>query len=334
MAKTTVRHRRWVIAATAVALSASPLTVPAAAEPAPAAPAFADAPEGFASTDGGTTGGAAGSTVTVSTFADLNRYATASEPYVIRVAGTIDVNPFGHEIRVASNKTIIGVGTQGHIVGGGFFLNEVSNVIIRNLTIRDTRMPDDDPDDDAYDYDGIQLDGADHVWIDHNRIERMNDGLIDSREDTTDLTVSWNILNEGNKSFGIGWTDNVTARITIHHNWIRDTNARNPSIDNVALAHLYNNHMQDITGYGNYSRGRTRAVIENGYFDNVQDPYYRDSTATLTETGSILVDCEGRREEGGTTFDPRDHYSYTLDPASEVPDIVGEGAGPQSSIGL
>ncbi|RBM19464.1 polysaccharide lyase family 1 protein [Streptomyces sp. PT12] len=333
MAKTTVRQRRSLIAATALALSAPLLAAPAAAQPAPTARPFADAPEGFAATQGGTTGGEGGSTVTVTTYADLERYATASEPYVIRVAGTINVDPFGRELRVASDKTIVGVGTQGHIVGGGFFLDEVSNVIIRNLTIRDTRMPDDDPDDDAYDYDGIQMDGASHVWIDHNRIERMNDGLIDSREDTTNLTVSWNILSEGNKSFGIGWTDNVTARITIHHNWIRDTNSRNPSIDNVALAHLYNNYMQDITGYGNYSRGSTRAVIENGYFDNVRDPYYRDSTATLSESGSILVDSQGRREEGGTTFNPRDHYSYTLDPASEVPGIVGAGAGPQASIG-
>ena len=66
----------------------------------------------------------------------------------------------------------------------------------------------------------------------------MNDGLIDSRKDTTNLTVSWNVIAEGNKFFGIGWTTNVTARITIHHNWIHDTNQRNPSTDNVAYAHL------------------------------------------------------------------------------------------------
>ncbi|MEV4805327.1 hypothetical protein AB0K18_35470 [Nonomuraea sp. NPDC049421] len=61
---------------------------------------------------------------------------------------------------------------NGTIVGGGFFLNGVSNVIIRNLTIRDTRMPEDDPDDKEFDYDGIQMDGAHHVWIDHNHITR------------------------------------------------------------------------------------------------------------------------------------------------------------------
>ena len=30
--------------------------------------------------------------------------------------------------------------------------------------------------------------------------------MIDSRMDTTNLTVSWNILENHNKTFGIGWT--------------------------------------------------------------------------------------------------------------------------------
>ncbi|WP_198320522.1 hypothetical protein [Actinosynnema pretiosum] len=39
----------------------------------------------------------------------------------------------------------------------------------------------------------------------------MNDGLIDNRKDTTNLTASWNVLAENNKSFGIGWTGNVVV---------------------------------------------------------------------------------------------------------------------------
>jgi pectin methylesterase-like acyl-CoA thioesterase len=292
-------------------------------------------PDGFAATGGGTNGGSGGQTVTVTTYADLERYATASGPYVIRVAAPITATQYGRELPVASDKTIVGVGTQGQIVNGGFFLGEgVHDVIIRNLWIRDTRMADDDPDDKVYDYDGIQMDTADHIWIDHNRISRMNDGLIDSRKDTTYLTVSWNILEEGNKSFGIGWTTNVTSRMTIHHNWIRATNQRNPSIDNVAFAHLYNNYLQDITSYGNLSRGAARTVIENSYYERVNNPFYRDTTAaSLTQTGSVLVDATGRAETGGTTFTPADHYSYRLDPAADVPAIVRTGAGPQPTIG-
>ncbi|MFC5825116.1 RICIN domain-containing protein [Nonomuraea insulae] len=287
--------------------------------------------DGFAA---GTTGGAAGTTVTVSTYADLVKYATAAAPHVIRVSGAITVSPYGTEIKVASNKTIIGVGTSGHIVNGGFFLGTgVNNVIIRNLTIRDTRMADDDPDDKLYDYDGIQMDTADHIWIDHNHIARMNDGLIDSRKDTSYLTVSWNVLAENNKSFGIGWTENVTARMTIHHNWIHHTNQRNPSTDNVAYAHLYNNYLQNVTGYGNYSRGATKMVIENSYYESVKDPYYPDPTAQLRQSGSICVSCTGNQTTSGSAFTPGSFYSYTLDPAADVPSLLKTYAGPQSNIG-
>jgi pectate lyase len=62
--------------------------------------------DGFAS---GTTGGAGGTTVTVTTQADLAKYASASAAYVIRVNATITVTPYGYEIPIASNKTIIGL---------------------------------------------------------------------------------------------------------------------------------------------------------------------------------------------------------------------------------
>ncbi|MEU6250281.1 RICIN domain-containing protein [Glycomyces sp. NPDC047010] len=295
-------------------------------------PANVDRLEGFGQ---GVTGGQGGTTVTVTTQADLERYAAASGAYTIRVATTINISPKGKEISVGSNKTVIGVGTSGQIVGGGFFLGTgTSNVIIRNLTIRDTLMPEDDPDDKDYDYDGIQMDTASNVWIDHNRIYNMNDGIIDSRKDTTNLTVSWNELGPGNKSFGIGWTTNVTSRITIHHNWIHGTNQRNPSTDNVALAHLYNNYLQDISGYGNYSRGSTKMVLENSYFDNVNDPYYPDATAQLRQSGSICVDCTGDRVTSGSAFNPSDYYSYTLDSASSLPALLDTYAGPQAWLGV
>ncbi|MFE9740742.1 pectinesterase family protein [Streptomyces sp. NPDC006477] len=307
------------------------------------APAWARAvADGFASVDAlgqnGTYGGRDGRTVTVRTLAELEKYAAAPEPYVIVVAGTITVNPTGKEIKVASDKTVIGSGTSGHIVGGGFFLGPgVHNVIIRNLTIRDTYQG--VWNDKEHDFDAVQMDGAHHVWIDHNDLRHMADGLIDSRKDTTYVTVSWNRLGNNNKTFGIGWTDNVTADLTIHHNWIRETEQRNPSTDNVAHAHLYNNLLQDDAGtnitssYGNYARGRTRMVLENSYFQGVNNPVTKDGTAALVQRGNIFSGTTGRNESGGTAFDPRTFYPYTPDPAAAVPALLRSGAGPRSSLG-
>ena len=341
------RLRRSAIALTSAASLvfaglAVAVTVPSASAEPPSRPrqSWSDTADGFASLPGlghgPTTGGAAGETVTVDTQAELNAYVTAAEPYVIEVADTIAISPKGTELKVASNKTIVGVGTSGAIVGGGFFLGTgVNNVIIRNLTIRDTLMPEDDPDDKDFDYDAIQLDTADHIWIDHNKLTRMNDGLLDSRKDTTFLTVSWNRFFDNNKTFGIGWTSNVTSQITIHHNWFKNTVQRNPSADNIANLHMYNNYMQHATAYGNYVRGSTSAVIENSYFEDTHNPYYT-VTGELVQRGNITVDCtwdDGIITEQGDAFDPRDFYDYKADPASAVPALVGEFSGPQPNIG-
>ncbi|MGW2950154.1 pectinesterase family protein [Streptomyces eurythermus] len=315
------------------------------ASAATAVPAWAtQAADGFASVNAlgqnGTYGGRGGEIVTVKTLADLEKYATADKPYVIVVAAAITMDPVGKEIKVQSDKTIIGSGTSGQIVGGGFFLGQgVHNVIIRNLTIRDAYQG--VWNDKEHDYDGIQMDGAHHVWIDHNDIRHMADGLIDSRKDTTYLTVSWNRLGQDNKAFGIGWTENTTADITVHHNWIRETEQRNPSTDNVAHAHLYNNYLVDEPGttitasYGNYARGRTNMLLENSYFQGLANPVIRDTTATLVQRGNVFSGTSGRNESGGTggSWDPRSYYAYTPDKAADVPSVVKSGAGPRSSLG-
>ncbi|MFD9473780.1 pectinesterase family protein [Streptomyces goshikiensis] len=307
-------------------------------------PAWArEVADGFASVNAlgqkGTYGGRDGAIVTVKTLADLEKYATAPQPYVIVVAGTITMNPKGKEIKVASDKTIVGAGTSGHIVGGGFFLGQgVHNVIIRNLTIRDSYAG--TWNDKDHDWDAIQMDGAHHVWIDHNNLRNMADGLIDSRKDTTYVTVSWNQLKNDNKAFGIGWTDHVTADITIHHNWFHETEQRNPSTDNVAHAHLYNNFLQDdpdssiTSSYGNYARGGTKMVLENSYFEGMNNPVIKDGTAALVQRGNVFVDTTGRNESGGTAFDPTTYYRYTLDATADVPSKVKSGAGPRLAIGM
>ncbi|MFH9066955.1 pectinesterase family protein [Streptomyces coeruleorubidus] len=306
----------------------------------PTADRWTDRPHGFASLAGGTTGGAGGKVVTVTDQAALAKYAAAEEPYVIRVKGSLTMDPFGREIPVSSDKTIIGVSDTAEIVHGGFTLDPgTHNVIIRNLAIRDTAIEGNWDCKDT-DYDGIRLDTAHHVWIDHIRFSRICDGQLDIRKDSEYVTVSHNQFTNNNKTFGIGWTPNVRTQITIDHNWFRGTKQRNPSADNVAYAHLYNNYLSSqlsdgdpVWTYGNWSRGRTRMVIENSFYDGVQHPYQADATAELVQRGSILRNTTGRHDAWGTAFDPRAFYDYRLDPAAAVPALVKRFSGPQKRIG-
>ena len=295
--------------------------------------------EGFASTpdeaQNGTTGGAAGEVVTVMNQADLTRYAEADEPYVIRVQGALKLEPKGKEILVASNKTIIGVGDSAEIVAGGFNLGVgIHNVIIRNLTIHGT-FEEGDWEGKTQDHDGVQMDTAHHVWIDHCHFHHIGDGMIDSRKDTSFVTVSWNILSDHNKAFGIGWTDNVTAQLTIHHNWFRDTNQRNPSTDNVLRAHLYNNWLERLASYGNYARGGTHMVLEHSVFESVKDPHYYEM-GSLVAIDNEYIDSTGRRDSTGASygaFDPHVFYKYALTPTRDVTALLSRCAGPRATLG-
>ncbi|MBI0380964.1 pectin esterase, partial [Streptomyces albiflaviniger] len=64
-----------------------------------------------------------------------------------------------------------------------------------------------------------------------------------------------------------------------------------------------------------------------------KNPVIKDATATLVQRGNVFVNTSGRNESGGTAFDPKASYSYSLDPADRVPSIVGSGSGPSSAIG-
>jgi pectate lyase len=291
--------------------------------------------EGFATLEGGTTGGAAGPSVTVSNQADLERYAGATEPYVIRVSGTISLTPAGTEVRVRSNKSIIGLGTNAKINEGGFFLaSGVSNVIFRNLTIGGTGhyATADDPGRDLHDWDGIQMDTAHHIWIDHCHFEDVYDGMIDVRMDTNFITLSWNRFRNHLKTVGIGWTENLITKITLHHNFFDNCEKRNPNCDN-AYCHSYNNILEGVDEQGSLAYGNASLRIENGVFRNSNRPWYSaESTALVTQTGSLTENIMNSKSNG-EAFNARDHYQYQLDNANVLDDLVKRCVGPRSTLG-
>jgi hypothetical protein len=113
-------------------------------------------PDGFASLNGGTTGGSGGEVVVVSTQEDLEKYASADGKYVIKVSGTITITPKGTEVKVASDKTIVGIGADAEINEGGFNLQNQRNVIFRNIKIGNTYVEGDE-EGKTQDFDGIQM---------------------------------------------------------------------------------------------------------------------------------------------------------------------------------
>lgn len=92
-------------------------------------------PDGYASLNGGTTGGKGGKTVTVKKFKDLKEAAESTDPMIIIVEGTIKTTDGGDKsLNVRSNKTLMGKDKNAKIYGG-ISISKEKNVIVYNLNI-------------------------------------------------------------------------------------------------------------------------------------------------------------------------------------------------------
>lgn len=74
---------------------------------------------GYATENGGTTGGSGGSTTTVSTYAQFTEAATSDGALIIVVDGTITET--ADQVKVTSDKTIVGKDSNAKLIGFGKF---------------------------------------------------------------------------------------------------------------------------------------------------------------------------------------------------------------------
>ncbi|WP_322754634.1 polysaccharide lyase family 1 protein [Frankia sp. Cas3] len=284
--------------------------------------------DGFAA---GTTGGAAGATVTVTTAADLARYAGADQPYVLTVTGVIALTG---QIKVASNKTIVGAAKGAGLTGGGLNIRNVTNVIVRNLTISL-----------ATGTDAISVYGSQHVWITQNDLSSdmthgkdYYDGLLDITKASDLVTVSWNRFHDHYKVMLISASDDDTAdrgklHVTIHHNWFTNVNSRLPSL-RFGTGHVYDNVFQTADTAVNSRMGAV-VLLESNVFRGVGTPVI--TTGYSTEPGTAILSSDhpndfGNATPAGTAASSSTvqlPYAYLAEPAATIAASVPAGAGPR-----
>ncbi len=304
-------------------------------------------PDGYATLNGNTTGGAGGETVTVNNLADLEFYVGEDAPYVVLVQGTINLG--GSNVRVRDNKTILGVGTNATLVGDLKVYGN-NNVIIQNLTFTNPSG--------AGDADGLTLQDCLNVWVDHCTFVDCDDGNLDISHAADWITVSWcrfyytNPANDHRFSNLVGHSDNNAAEdtgklhVTYHHNWWGQlVHERMPRV-RFGRVHCYNN-FYNAPGNNNCIRAAVASeiLVENNYFDSVKNVWelYRTEgiDGKVFATGNLEVNTtwsagddsnsiqipgtdELSVEANGLNPLP---YSYSLDEADSVPTTVVAGAG-------
>ncbi|TCK92849.1 pectate lyase [Natranaerovirga hydrolytica] len=306
---------------------------------------------GYATMNGGTTGGVGGNVIYVDNGADLyealRQKRNDSTPLTVYINGTITQGNSSHskiDVKDVSDVSIIGVGTQGELDGVGITISRANNIIIRNLSIHHVK----DGEGTA-----IEVTNDSHnIWIDHNEFYSQTDvhkdyydGLVDIKRNAEYITVSWNKFYDHHKGMLVGHTDNASLapdKITYHHNYFGNIGTRVP-LTRYADVHKFNNFYEDIFGSAINARMGARIRVENNYFDNVgsgevdthagyiQGPigwYYGSSqTGYWHVTGNTFVNCPVSSYTSTTTFNVPYNYSNVLHSAEQAKALVEQYAG-------
>jgi pectate lyase len=242
--------------------------------------------DGWASQAGGTVAGANAVTEQIYTVTNRAQLLAAianggATPKIIKLAGTIDMTegrPYTSTadqsargaVRLKSNTTLIGDGTNAGLVNGHIIVSNASQIIIRNLHIVNPCDvgPQWDPNDGATGnwnaaYDAIGISGSDHIWIDHNsftdapvtdnylpiengHVKQCHDGALDITNASDYVTVSYNVFGEHDKNNLIGSSSSATGdegklRVTFSNNVFRAVQSRAPRV-RFGQVHLFNNY--------------------------------------------------------------------------------------------
>lgn len=280
-------------------------------------------PTGFASMNGGTTGGEGGPVVTVTNEAELKAAVDGvNTAVIILVKGTINVSG---ELSARGNKTIVGLGTDARIAGGGFGWNTKSNVIVQNITFEDAS-------DDL-----LKINNkSKNFWIDHCTFSDgasthagSHDGMLDITRGSEFVTVSYCRFFNHDKNILIGHSDSETGdvimKVTLNHNWFDGTVQRNPRV-RYATVHLYNNYHVNNRIYGVASACNAKVLVENSYFKDTQIPLQVgvpgfSPAGFLVQRGCYFENCgtPQLKEFDTSGLIP---YDYTLDSVMYVPCIA------------
>ena len=250
------------------------------------------------------TGGSLGDTVEASSLNELINYLGDENPRIVKLSKYIE-GTSTEEIRINSNKTLIGKNDMAHIKGIRVAINGSRNVIIKNVTFSKVLRADE-----------IEINGgARNVWIDHCELftdrdhdndEDYYDGLLDIKNESSFITVSWCYLHDHNKGVLISSGDysyqDSVQRITFHHNYFHNCNSRLPSI-RFGKAHIFNNFYEDNNTAVN-TRMNACVRVEKNYFLN-----------TGTGVGMLYSPISGSVELIDNIFE---NTSYSDSPACQL----------------
>ncbi|MBE1877991.1 carbohydrate-binding protein [Myceligenerans pegani] len=320
---------------------------------------------GYATQNGGTTGGAGGATVRATTGTQIHQAlcsrASSSTPIIIEVEGTINHGNTSKvsgdscntaddviELKQISNVTLIGVGRGAVFDQLGIHVREASNIIIQNVTVQNVKKSG-SPTSNGGDAIGMES-GVRNVWVDHVDLRASGgesegyDGLFDLKNNTQYVTLSYSTLRNSGRGGLVGSSDSDTSNsyITYHHNIYENIDSRTPLL-RAGTAHTYNNHFVGLNESGINSRLGARVKVENNYFQDSFNPlgtFYTDAMGYWQVSGNIWDNITWNSGDHPAGPNPTSTtsvsipYSYSMDRAECVPNLLRATAGSHTNMAV
>ena len=289
---------------------------------------------GWATQNGGTTGGEGGTSVVVSTSAELSTALAKPGKYIIYVKGILtSFNVFN----VTSDKTIFGL--PGATIEGYLNLVGVSNIILKNLTIRGEQCA-------SYNLckagiDAVHIEGGTHhVWLDHMDIADGQDGNCDITHACDFITISWTkfhytYLKQHAFSNLIGHVDGNTEdigklKVTLHHNWWADNVMERQPRVRYGKVHIANNlYTSTSSTYIAGAGDSANILVEGNIMKYLVSTPIETSFNGVTNYSAILarnnIGATGFNQVKNTAFVPP--YQMPVEPTANLEATIRNCAG-------
>ncbi|TFK99959.1 pectate lyase [Pterulicium gracile] len=280
---------------------------------------------GYATLNGGTSGGSGAAVFTINSLSALTSAIAGNTKKVVVVTGNISGTAI---VKVGGNTTI--VGRNGTSELSPFLVAQAATDVVVQQPLLINKVVGN----------AIGVQEASKVWIDHvglwsdlDHDKDYYDGLLDITHGVTEMTVSYVYFHTHYEGTLVGHSDSnssVDTKMTVTYafNYFKNINSRTPSF-RFGRGHIYNNVFDD-NGDGINTRVGAQLLIQNNVWNaGNKKPLYSTDQGYAVATGNDFGGKSNTAPAGSFTSAP---YPVSLIATGSVRSSVVGQAGATISV--
>ena len=253
---------------------------------------------GFATQNGGTSGGKGGKTIEVSSLSELESAVKGEDAAIVLI--TAPIKGSGENVKIGSNKSVIGKDSSVVLTDFTLTVKAVKNVILRNFAV-----------EKVVGGDAIAIQKAQNVWVDHvdlssdlDHDKDYYDGLLDVTHAADYVTISNSFMHDHWKCSLVGHSDS------------------NGSEDKGHLTVTYNNNYYENVSDGINTRQGAQLLVQNNVWVKAKKALYSTDGGNAVAEGNDFGDSENTAPKGTLSKAPY-----------EVPELLEAAAVKAAVVG-